>query len=221
MAGETSDPGSPGANINPDIAEEENLMAGMTQAESDAAIAGAANDPSYDDFSGSTALANQQQSSLTGSRFADAFVPGIGALNVISSISAQQTQANLQRGADPVYGSSGNVVGTMGPGLFGGRAYTGASEGNPNPPIGSDDNNAPAPAPAVVKKRTTRKTVKRGVSNDARPKPRILPRTTIRGTGAPSLAPRLRSRGGYFGVQTSRQGILGSAPVQRKTLLGS
>lgn len=216
MGGETSDPGSPGASIDPDVAEEENMMAGMTQAESDAAIAGAANDPSYDDFAGSTALANQQQSTLTGSRFADAFVPGIGALNVISSISAQQTQANLQRGADPVYGSRGTVVGTMGPGLLGGRTYTGAPEGDPNPPTGGDDSE---PAPVPVRRRVN--TVKRGVSNDARPKPKILPRTTIRGTGAPSLAPRLRSRGGYSGVQTSRQGILGSAPVQRKTLLGS
>lgn len=216
MAGETSDPGSPGASINPDIAEEENLMAGMTQAESDAAIAGAASDPSFDDFAGSTALANQQRSSLTGSRFADAFVPGIGALNVISSISAQQTQAALQRGATPVYGSRGTVVGATETGRFGQTTYTGALEGNPNPPMGGDDNDS-----RPVRRRTTRRTVNRGVSNDARPKPRVLPRTTIRGTGAPSLAPRLRSRGGYSGIQTSRQGVLGSAPVQRKTLLGS
>lgn len=214
MAGETSDPGSPGANINPDIAEEENLMAGMTQAQSDAAIAGAASDPSFDDFAGSTALANQQRSSLTGSRFADAFVPGIGALNVISSISAQQTQSALQRGATPVYGSRGTVVGAMSRGRFGQTTYTGAPEGNPNDPTtGNDNDSGPV--------RRTRRTVNRGVSNDARPKPRVLPRTTIRGTGAPSLAPRLRSRGGYSGIQTSRQGVLGSAPVQRKTLLGS
>ena len=220
MAAETSDPGSPGASIDPDVAEEENMMAGMTQAESDAAIAGAANDPSYDDFAGSTALANQEDQTLTGNILTDALVPGIGTLSVINAVSAQQTQAQLQQGADPVYGSSGNVVGTMGTGLFGGTAYTGSPEGDPNPPMGGDDNNnnqqlmsgkpgqSGSPGQAV-----------KGVSNTT--SRRIKPKAPVR---AGSLIPRLYSmsgRGRGRGINTSSQGILGSAPVQRKTLLGS
>tara|TARA_R100001440_G_scaffold43568_1_gene63285 strand:+ start:2473 stop:3135 length:663 start_codon:yes stop_codon:yes gene_type:complete len=220
MGAETSDPGSPGASIDPDVAEEENMMAGMTQAESDAAIAGAANDPSYDDFAGSTALANQANQTLTGNILTDALVPGLGTLSVINAVSAQQTQAQLQQGASPVYGSSGNVVGTMGTGLFGGDdAYTGAPEGDPNPPGGDDGNDNQQLMSAPPPPSGSPGQAVKGVSNTT--SRRIKPKAPVR---AGSLIPRLYSmsgRGRGRGINTSSQGILGSAPVQRKTLLGS
>jgi len=218
MAGETSDPGG---QDTIDQAEEENMMAGMTQAESDAAISEAGLSMGFGDFAGSTALANQADQSLTGNILTDALVPGIGTLSVINAVSAQQTQAQLQQGADPVYGSSGNVVGTMGTGLFGGdNSYTGAPEGDPNPPGGDDGNDnqqlmsgnpgqgGGSPGQAI-----------KGVSNTT--SRRIKPKAPVR---AGSLIPRLYSmsgRGRGRGINTSSQGILGSAPVQRKTLLGS
>ena len=217
MGGETSDPGG---QDTIDQAEEENMIAGMTTAESDAAISESGLSMGFGDFAGSTALANQEDQTLTGNILTDALVPGIGTLSVINAVSAQQTQAQLQQGADPVYGSSGNVVGTMGTGLFGGTAYTGSPEGDPNPPMGGDDNNnnqqlmsgkpgqSGSPGQAV-----------KGVSNTT--SRRIKPKAPVR---AGSLIPRLYSmsgRGRGRGINTSSQGILGSAPVQRKTLLGS
>ena len=213
MGAETSDPGG---QDTIDQAEEENMMAGMTDAQSQAQMSESGLSMGFGDFAGSTALSNQQSDSITGSNLTDALVPGIGTLSLISSISAQQTQASLQQGASPVYGSSGNVVGTLGSGLFGGTVYTGAPEGDPNPPTGSDDNNQP------VKKRTLAGrpgAVVKGVSNTTAR--RITPSAAVRGA---SLAPKLyamSSRGRGRGIKTSPQGILGSAPVQRKTLLGS
>ena len=214
MAGETSDPGG---QDTIDQAEEENMMAGMTQAESDAAISEAGLSMGFGDFAGSTALAGRQRDSLTGNILTDALVPGIGTLSVVNALSAKQTQASLQQGASPVYGSSGNVVGTMGTGLFGGTVYTGSPEGDPNPPMGGDDNDQ-----QPVRRRTTRGrpgAAVPGVSNTTAR--RITPSAAVRGA---SLAPKLYAmsgRGRGRGINTSSQGILGSAPVQRKTLLGS
>jgi len=213
MAGETSDPGG---QDTIDQAEEENMMAGMTTAESQAAMSEAGLSMGFGDFAGSTALSNRQSGNLTGSILTDALIPGIGTLNVINALSASRTQQELQRGANPVYGSSGNVVGTMGTGLFGGTVYTGSPEGDPNPPMGGDDEQP-------VRRRTTSGrpgAAVPGVSNTT--SRRITPSAAVRG-GA-SLAPKLYAmsgRGRGRGINTTSQGILGSAPVQRKTLLGS
>jgi len=213
MAGETSDPGG---QDTIDQMEEENAIAGMTDAESQAAMSEAGLSSGFGDFAGSTALSGRANSSITGSNLTDALVPGVGTLSVINSLSAQQTQASLQRGASPVYGSSGNVVGTMGSGLLGGTAYTGSPEGDPNPPGGGDENDEQP----VNRTRSGRPgTAVRGVSNTTAR--RITPRSAVRGA---SLEPKLyamSSRGRGRGINTSSQGILGSAPVQRKTLLGS
>lgn len=163
MGGETSDPGSPGATVNPDVAEEENMMAGMTTAQSDASIAGAMNDPSYDNYAGSTALADQQKGSITGSNITDALIPGVGTLSVISSLNASYMQQSMQRGGSPVYGSRGTVEGVVNTTQAFGTEFRTYS-GNPDlDPIGNrnrgDDNestptivssqvNAPVKAPA-------------------------------------------------------------------------
>ena len=144
MGGETSDPGSPGATIQPDVAEEENMIAGMTTAQSDASIAGAMNDPSYDNYAGSTALADQQKGSITGSNITDALVPGVGTLSVISSLNAGYLQQSLQRGASPVYGSRGTVEGVVNETQAFGtsfRTYSGNPDLDPigGPPTGGDD----------------------------------------------------------------------------------
>lgn len=214
MGAETSDPGG---QDTIDQAEEENMMAGMSDAESQASMSEAGLSMGFGDFAGSTALSNRSDDSLTGSILTDALIPGIGTLSVVNAMSAQQTQAQLQRGASPVYGSSGNVVGTMGDGLFGGTAYTGSPEGDPNPPSGGDDNNQPART--RTNKRSTPGNAVRGVSNTTAR--RITPKSAVRGA---SLEPKLYAmsgRGRGRGINTSSQGILGSAPVQRKTLLGS
>lgn len=218
MGAETSDPGG---QDTIDQMEEENAIAGMTDAESQASMSESGLASGFGDYAGSSALANQANSSLTGSNLTDALIPGVGTLSVISSLSAQQTQAQLQQGASPVYGSSGDVVGTMGDGLLGGTAYTGAPEGDPNPPGENEESNsaeqvtaAPPPPPSVDPKKPVS-----GVSNTT--SGRIKPKPAIR---AGSLYPRLYSmsgRGRGRGINTSSQGILGSAPVQRKTLLGS
>jgi len=207
MAGETS---NPGGQDTIDQAEEENMMAGMSDAESQAAMSESGLSMGFGDFAGSTALANNQRDSLTGSILTDALVPGIGTLNVIRAISAKQTQSALQRGASPVYGPGGNVIGATD---RSGR-YTGDLRGDPNPSLGSDDNETTTttrgrPGQAV-----------KGVSNTTAR--RITPTAAVRG-GA-SLAPKLyamSSKGKGRGINTSPQGILGSAPVQKKTLLGS
>tara|TARA_S200002703_G_scaffold155987_1_gene160839 strand:- start:2475 stop:3116 length:642 start_codon:yes stop_codon:yes gene_type:complete len=213
MGAETSDPGG---QDTIDQMEEENAIAGMTDAESQASMSEAGLASGFGDFAGSTALSGRANSSLTGSNVTDALIPGVGTLSVINSLSAQQTQAQIQRGASPVYGSSGNVVGAMGSGLLGGTAYTGSPEGDPNPP-GQNEESEQQP----VRRNTSGRPGQavRGVSNTTAR--RITPRSAVRGA---SLEPRLyamSSRGRGRGINTSSQGILGAAPVQRKTLLGS
>lgn len=215
MAGETS---SPGGQDTVDQAEEENAIAGMTDAQSQAQMSEAGLSMGFGDFAGSTALDNQMNSSLTGSNLADALVPGLGTLSLISSISAKNMQSNLQRGASPVYGPGGTVQGTTSRGLFGGTVYSGNPDLDPNrsAPDNTNDN--------VATNRTLRGrpgAAVKGVSNTTAK--RITPSAAVRGSGA-SLAPKLYAmsgRGKGRGINTSSQGILGSAPVQRKTLLGS
>jgi hypothetical protein len=216
MAGETS---SPGGQDTIDQAEEENMMADMTAAQSQAAMSEAGLSMGFGDFAGSSSLASQGSSNLLGSNLVDALVPGVGTLSLISKFSGNQLQQQLQQGASPVYGPGGVVVGTLGTGLFGGKnAYSGNPDYDPNrsePDGSSDSGNV-----------STRKTVAgrpgravKGVSNTT--SARITPSAAVRG---PSLAPKLyamSSRGKGRGVNTSPQGILGSAPVQRKTLLGT
>tara|TARA_R110002096_G_scaffold7738_1_gene33125 strand:+ start:837 stop:1487 length:651 start_codon:yes stop_codon:yes gene_type:complete len=216
MAGETS---SPGGQDTIDQAEEENMMAEMTDAQSQAQMSEAGLSMGFGDFAGSTALSNQMNSSITGSNVADALVPGIGTLSLISSLSAKNMQDNLQRGASPVYGPGGTVQGTTSRGLFGGTVYSGNPDLDPNRTEPDDNNDggnvgrrtlAGRPGAAV-----------KGVSNTT--SARITPSSAVRGSGA-SLAPKLyamSSRGKGRGVNTSPQGILGSAPVKRKVLLGS
>lgn len=213
MAGETSDPSG---QDTVDQMEEENAIAGMTDAQSQAQMSEMGLSGGFGNYAGSTSLSNQMNSSITGSRVTDALVPGVGTLSLISAISAQNLQSNLQRGASPVYGTGGNVEGTLGSGLFGGTVYSGNPDLDPNrsAPDNSNDNVATnrtvsgRPGAAV-----------KGVSNTT--SKRITPSAAVRGA---SLAPKLyamSSRGKGRGINTSSQGILGSAPVQRKTLLGS
>jgi hypothetical protein len=212
MAGETSDPGG---QDTIDQMEEENAIAGMTDAQSQAQMSEMGLASGFGNYAGSTALSGRANSSITGSNLVDALVPGVGTLSVINSLSAKQTQSQIQRGASPVYGSSGEVVGAMGSGLLGGTAYTGSPEGDPNPPGQDSESSQP-----VNRTRSGRPgQAVRGVSNTTAR--RITPRSAVRGA---SLEPRLyamSSKGRGRGINTSSQGILGAAPVQRKTLLGS
>ena len=216
MASETSDPGG---QDTVDQAEEENAIAGMTDAQSQAQMSEAGLSMGFGDFAGSTSLSNQMNSSITGSRVTDALVPGLGTLSLISSISAQNLQSNLQRGASPVYGSSGNVEGTLGSGLFGGTVYSGNPDLDPNRSEQNDNNDGGNVSRRTLSGRPG--AAVKGVSNTTAK--RITPSAAVRGSGA-SLAPKLYAmsgRGKGRGINTSSQGILGSAPVQRKTLLGS
>jgi len=212
MAGETSDPSG---QDTIDQMEEENAIAGMTDAQSQAQMSEMGLSGGFGNYAGSTALSGRANSSITGSSLVDALVPGIGTLGVVNAISAKQTQSQIQRGASPVYGSSGEVVGAMGSGLLGGTAYTGSPEGDPNPP-GQDSESS---QPVNRTRRGRPGTAVRGVSNTTAR--RIAPSSPVRGA---SLEPRLyamSSKGRGRGINTSSQGILGAAPVQRKTLLGS
>ena len=214
MAGETS---SPGGQDTIDQAEEENMMAEMTDAQSQAQMSEAGLSMGFGDFAGSTALDNQMNSSLTGSNLADALVPGLGTLSLISSISAKNMQSNLQGGASPVYGPGGTVQGTTSRGLFGGTVYSGNPDLDPNRSEPDDNNDG-----GNVSRRTLAGrpgAAVKGVSNTTAR--RITPSSAVRGA---SLAPKLyamSSRGKGRGINTSSQGILGSAPVKRKVLLGS
>lgn len=215
MAGETS---SPGNQDTIDQAEEENMMAGMTDAQSQAQMSEVGLSMGFGDFAGSTALDNQMNSSLTGSNVTDALVPGLGTLSLISSISAKNMQSNLQRGANPVYGPGGTVQGTTSRGLFGGTVYSGNPDLDPNR-TAPDDNNDSVSATRTRTLAGRPGAAVKGVSNTT--SARITPSAAVRGA---SLAPKLyamSSRGKGRGINTSSQGILGSAPVQRKTLLGS
>ena len=216
MAGETSSPGEP-TSLQQEIAgatDDEEIQAATDRFEEMSL-----NPALYGDFAGSTQLSNQMNTNALGNPYtqSDAFVPGMNALTYISQQSARNMQQQLQRGGSPIYGD-GRLQGVMGQGLLGGRGYSGNPDFDPNRTIPDDggDNTATT---SVAARRNNRPV--RGVSNDARVLPRrVSPRTTIRGTGAPTLAPRLRSRGGAS-IRTSSAGVLGSAPVQRKTLLGS
>ena len=211
MAGETSSPGDSTTNTDPMM--DQNLYGDFTKQKGNVSF----NESLYGDFAGSTALSNQMNSSITGSNLTDALVPGLGTLSLISSISAKNMQSNLQRGASPVYGPGGTVQGTTSRGLFGGTVYSGNPDLDPNRSEQNDNNDG-----GNVSRRTLAGrpgAAVKGVSNTT--SARITPSSAVRGA---SLAPKLyamSSRGKGRGVNTSPQGILGSAPVKRKVLLGS
>tara|TARA_R110000764_G_C11020158_1_gene384072 strand:- start:2920 stop:3570 length:651 start_codon:yes stop_codon:yes gene_type:complete len=216
MSSETS---SPGGQDTIDQAEEENMMAGMTDAQSQAQMSEMGLASGFGDFAGSTGLTQRMNSTITGNELLDQFIPGAGALSLMNKYSASQLQGRLQRGESPVYGD-GAVKGTLGKGLFGGTVYSGENQFNPfgDPTAGGDDNgnvnNRSSGRPGSAVKT-------RGVSNTVSNSTRVTPNSAVR--GAPSLAPKLyaRSRGKSSGVNTSSQGLLGSAPIKRKTLLGN
>mgnify|MGYP003629977824 FL=1 len=110
MGAETSDPG--GQDTVSQM-EEENAIAGMTDAQSQAQMSEAGLASGFGDYAGSTALSDQQKGSITGSKITDALVPGIGTLSVVSALSADYMQQSLQRGGSPVYGSRGTVEGVV------------------------------------------------------------------------------------------------------------
>tara|TARA_R110002050_G_scaffold187687_2_gene322059 strand:+ start:116 stop:757 length:642 start_codon:yes stop_codon:yes gene_type:complete len=87
----------------------------------------------YGDYAGSSALSAQQKGlgSITGSKVVDALIPGVGALNLVSSLSAGYMQQSLQRGGSPVYGSRGTVEGVTNENNIFGVDYTTYS-GNPD-----------------------------------------------------------------------------------------
>ena len=171
----------------------------------------------YGDFAGSTGLTQRMNTTITGNSLVDQLIPGVGALSLMNKYSASQLQQRLQRGESPVYGD-GAVKGTLGKGLFGGTVYSGENQFNPfgDPTAGGDgsDNRSSGRPGSAVKTR--------GVSNTVSNSTRVTPNSAVRG-GAPSLAPKLyaKSRGKSSGVNTSSQGLLGSAPIKRKTLLGN
>ena len=156
MGGETSSPGEPTTNI--DQTDDEAVEVSERSFE-----ANALNPTAYGDFAGSTALADQQKGSITGSNLMDALVPGVGTLSVISSLNASYMQQSMQRGGSPVYGSRGTVEGVVNTTQAFGTEFRTYS-GNPDlDPIGNrnrgDDNestptivssqvNAPVKAPA-------------------------------------------------------------------------
>ena len=161
MGGETSDPGEPTTNI--DQTDDEAVEVSERSFE-----ANALNPTAYGDFAGSTALADQQKGSITGSNLMDALVPGVGTLSVISSLNASYMQQSMQRGGSPVYGSRGTVEGVVNTTQAFGtefRTYSGNPDLDPigNRNRGSDNEStptivssqvnapvkAPAPAPAV------------------------------------------------------------------------
>ena len=104
MATETSDPGG---QDTVDQMEEENAIAGMTDAQSQAQMSEAGLASGFGDYAGSSALSQQQKGSITGSQVMDALVPGVGTLSIVSSLNAGYLQQSLQRGASPVYGARG------------------------------------------------------------------------------------------------------------------
>ena len=110
MAGETSEPSG---QDTVDQMEEENAIAGMTDAQSQAQMSEMGLSGGFGNYAGSTSLSNQQSGSITGSNLMDALVPGVGTLSVISSLNASYMQQSMQRGASPVYGSRGTVEGVV------------------------------------------------------------------------------------------------------------
>ena len=130
MGAETSDPGG---QDTVDQMEEENAIAGMTDAQSQAQMSEAGLASGFGDYAGSSALSAQQKGlgSITGSKVVDALIPGVGALNLVSSLSAGYMQQSLQRGGSPVYGSRGTVEGVTNENNIFGFDYTTYS-GNPD-----------------------------------------------------------------------------------------
>ena len=215
MSSETS---SPGGQDTIDQMEEENMMAGMTDAQSQAQMSEMGLASGFGDFAGSTGLTQRMNTTITGNSLVDQLIPGVGALSLMNKYSASQLQQRLQRGESPVYGD-GAVKGTLGKGLFGGTVYSGENQFNPfgDITVGGDNgdvNNRSSGRPGSAVKT-------RGVSNTVSNSTRVTPNSAVR--GAPSLAPKLyaKSRGKSSGVNTSSQGLLGSAPIKRKTLLGN
>ena len=212
MAAETSDPGSPTTDTDPML--DQNLYGDFTKQKGNVSR----NESLYGDFAGSTGLTQRMNSTITGNSLLDQFIPGVGALSLMNKYSASQLQQRLQRGESPVYGD-GAVKGTLGEGLFGkgSTVYSGENQFNPfgDPTAGGDgsDNRSSGRPGSAVKTR--------GVSNTVSNSTRVTPNSAVR--VAPSLAPKLyaRSRGKSSGVNTSSQGLLGSAPIKRKTLLGN
>lgn len=216
MAAETSDPGSPTTDTDPML--DQNLYGDFASERVGVSKGNLSfNESLYGDFAGSTGLTQRMNSTITGNELLDQFIPGVGALSLMNKYSASQLQQRLQRGESPVYGD-GAVKGTLGKGLFGGTVYSGENQFNPfgDPTAGGDgsDNRSSGRPGSAVKTR--------GVSNTVSNSTRVTPNSAVRG-GAPSLAPKLyaRSRGKSSGVNTSSQGLLGSAPIKKKTLLGN
>jgi len=211
MAAETSDPGTP-------TSYEDEYRATTGPDETRDVDSRVANPSLYGDFAGSSNLTQRMNSTITGNELVDALIPGVGALSLVNRYSASKLQERLQRGESPVYGN-GAVAGTLGKGLFEGSThYSGDNRFNPfgDPTASSNESNdrsSGRPGSAVKA---------RGVSNTVSNSTRVTPNSAVRG-GAPSLAPKLyaRSRGKSSGIKTSSQGLLGSAPTQRKTLLGN
>lgn len=146
MAGETSEPSG---QDTVDQMEEENAIAGMTDAQSQAQMSEMGLSGGFGNYAGSTSLSNQQSGSITGSNLMDALVPGVGTLSLISTLSAGYMQSSIQRGASPVYGSSGNVEGVVNETSAFGTTFSTYS-GNPDlDPIGGgnrggDDSSTPS-----------------------------------------------------------------------------
>ena len=141
MSAETSEPSG---QDTVDQMEEENAIAGMTDAQSQAQMSEMGLSGGFGNYAGSTSLSNQQSGSITGSNITDALVPGVGTLSVISSLNAGYLQQSLQRGASPVYGSRGTVEGVVNETQAFGtsfRTYSGNPDLDPigGPPTGGDD----------------------------------------------------------------------------------
>ena len=216
MSSETSSPGSPTTDTDPML--DQNLYGDFASERVGVSKGNLSfNESLYGDFAGSTGLTQRMNTTITGNELVDQLIPGVGALSLMNKYSASQLQERLQRGESPVYGD-GAVKGTLGKGLFGGTVYSGENQFNPfgDPTAGGDgsDNRSSGRPGSAVKTR--------GVSNTVSNSTRVTPNSAVRG-GAPSLAPKLyaKSRGKSSGVNTSSQGLLGSAPIKRKTLLGN
>ena len=215
MSSETSSPGSPTTDTDPML--DQNLYGDFASERVGVSKGNLSfNESLYGDFAGSTGLTQRMNTTITGNELVDQLIPGVGALSLMNKYSASQLQQRLQRGESPVYGA-GAVKGTLGKGLFGGTVYSGENQFNPfgDPTAGGDgsDNRSSGRPGSAVKTR--------GVSNTVSNSTRVTPNSAVR--GAPSLAPKLyaKSRGKSSGVNTSSQGLLGSAPIKRKTLLGN
>jgi hypothetical protein len=151
MAGETSEPSG---QDTVDQMEEENAIAGMTDAQSQAQMSEMGLSGGFGNYAGSTSLSNQQSGSITGSNLMDALVPGVGTLSVISSLNASYMQQSMQRGASPVYGSRGTVEGVVNETSAFGTTFSTYS-GNPDlDPIGGGNRGGNDPStPSIVSSR--------------------------------------------------------------------